>query len=474
MNCDDDENKPLCAKFEIKGFPTLKIIKPGKKPGKPYVEDYNGPRTAQAIVDIMLEKIPNHVRKIKSADFDTWVHDNKRAKAILFSDKSAIAPSLKSLAIDFLGTADVAQVSSKEKALVKKFNIKKFPTLIAYPSLEKHKEPRHYEGEMKKFDMAAFMIHLNSPTAQGREGKQTKTYKSNLFKADFTIADPGATPEPERESPRSATVAAASSSAFISASKSQASAQAQTDAASQTMETLEEQSQPTESPDPKIIPEDTELPTESSESVPQIPLIEDESALQQKCLNTDAGTCVLALLPKDLQPSSTAFEAVLSLGRVHQKHENAKRKLFPFYQLQLASPETEKLRKELKLSQEVEIIAINGKRSWFRRYSKSDYGVAALEDWIDSIRMGDGAKDKVPKGLVVDAAGLPKESPKVDTSDPIAMAEAIRSQLPEGVELELEEIDDSEYERIMQEAKKNAPKEDAPAKEKVDHIVDEL
>ena len=33
VNCDDDENKPLCGRLGIQGFPTLKIVTPSKKPG---------------------------------------------------------------------------------------------------------------------------------------------------------------------------------------------------------------------------------------------------------------------------------------------------------------------------------------------------------------------------------------------------------------------------------------------------------
>ena len=49
VNCDDESNKPFCGRMGVQGFPTLKIVKPGKKPGKPIVEDYQGARSAKAI-----------------------------------------------------------------------------------------------------------------------------------------------------------------------------------------------------------------------------------------------------------------------------------------------------------------------------------------------------------------------------------------------------------------------------------------
>ena len=46
VNCDEEANKPLCGQMGVQGFPTLKIVRPGKKAGKPLVEDYQGARSA--------------------------------------------------------------------------------------------------------------------------------------------------------------------------------------------------------------------------------------------------------------------------------------------------------------------------------------------------------------------------------------------------------------------------------------------
>ena len=66
VDCDEDSNKPFCGSMGVKGFPTLKTVRPGKKPGsKPIVEDYNGPRTAKGIADAVVDKINNaHTKRI--------------------------------------------------------------------------------------------------------------------------------------------------------------------------------------------------------------------------------------------------------------------------------------------------------------------------------------------------------------------------------------------------------------------------
>src|SRR5436305_2969349 len=131
INCDDDSNKPFCGQMGVKGFPTLKIVKPGSKPGRPIVEDYQGARTAKAIVDAVVDKIPNHVQKLHDSGLSAWLaKNNDTAKAILFTEKGTTSALLKSVAVDFLGGISVAQARSKESATVEMFGISEFPSLV--------------------------------------------------------------------------------------------------------------------------------------------------------------------------------------------------------------------------------------------------------------------------------------------------------------------------------------------------------
>ena len=75
--------------------------------------------------------------------------------------------------------------------------------------------------------------------------------------------------------------------------------------------------------------------------------------------------------------------------------------------------------------------------------------------------MGEGAKQSVPDGLIVKREDLPPEpvhldSSKFDKSSKEAMKESVKEQMPAGVEFEVDEIDDAEYERIIAQAAKEA------------------
>lgn len=90
VNCDEDKNRGLCAQYEIKGFPTIKVFQPEKKRDKRTGQltkraqgkdhkinkdsiylitrplDYPGARDARSIIDYLLAWQPSQVRFIKA------------------------------------------------------------------------------------------------------------------------------------------------------------------------------------------------------------------------------------------------------------------------------------------------------------------------------------------------------------------------------------------------------------------------
>ncbi|KAK5713534.1 hypothetical protein LTR15_011234 [Elasticomyces elasticus] len=441
VNCDEESNKQFCGSMGVQGFPTMKIVKPGKKAGKPIVEDYQGARTAKAIVDAVVEKIPNHVRRLKDADYERWLEEggSERAKAILFSDKGTVSALLKAIAVDFLGVIDVAQIRDKEKEANEVFNIEKFPTLVLLPG--DGKDPVHYNGGMKKDEIVKFLSQAASPNPDpapsAKKEKKPKSSSSSTNKSK----------------------ASKSSSAFSKASASHESADSADSAsakATQTSETATEPgTPPTSSPDPAVVTEASQKPVKvpTAELAPPIQSLQDGLSLQQKCLNTKGGTCVLLLLPEGM--TAETVPAISGLSEIAFKHSQAKRNLFPFYQLPASNSQGLALRTKLGLkSDTVEVVAVNGKRGWYRHYSAQSFKQAEIEDWVDAIRMGDLPKSSIPEGLLVPAEGLPQEPVRMEIPgfhegmNKEEIRNAMRGQMPEGVDFEIEEIDDDEYERL--------------------------
>lgn len=425
VNCDEEMNKPFCGTMGVKGFPTLKIVKPGKKAGKPFVDDYQGARTAKGIYEAVTDKIPNHVKRLKDEDYEAWLEKGDGPKALLFSEKGTTSALLKAIAVDFLGVIDVAQMRDKETEAVEVFHVDKYPSLVLVPGGGKN--PVTYSGDMKKEAMVKFLSQAAEP-------------------------NPDPAPKKAKAKSSSSKIDKKASSSFSEASESHASSEAKTDKASQTAESLE--TDPTESPDPNVVSEDTQKPVKMPVA-PPIPSLGEGLTLQQQCLNTKAGTCILALIPKESAGSGASAQVVASLSDIHHKYEQSKHNLFPFFQLPAANEQNDQLRKVLKLGQGFELIALNGKRAWYRHYPKTTFTKAEIEDWIDAIRMGEGKKEKVPEGVIVAAESLPEEKIEVKLDGDRVITD-FRGQMPEGVDLQMEEVSDEDLEKILADASARA------------------
>lgn len=377
VNCDVEENKQFCGTMGVKGFPTLKIVKPGKKPGAPIVEDYNGPREAKDIIDTMLLKIPNHVKKITDNDLDSFLEEgNGTAKAIIFTEKGAVSPLLKAVAVDFLGSIKVAQIRSKEAASVESFGVTKFPTIILLPGGD---EPGLvYDGEVKKDAIVAFLAQAAAPNPDPAPAKVKMPKKKESAKGSSKSS-----------------VKSEEGSPF-------------------TVETVEEY-KPTESPE--AAKEPMETPIIIPVVAPPIPRLATGEELAAKCLTQKSGTCVLAFVPAS--DGDAATQALTSLAEIAHKHELAKRKIFPFYVVPENNAEATPIKKSLGLSKDVEIIVVNRKRGWWKQYEGSDLTIGSVEVWIDQIRMGEGVKQGLPEGIIyektyTDAGEQPVQKPIQD------------------------------------------------------------
>ncbi|KAH6663227.1 hypothetical protein B0J14DRAFT_609596 [Halenospora varia] len=436
VDCDEEANKPFCGKFGVQGFPTLKIIKPGKTPGKPIVEDYNGPRTAKGIVESVIDKIPNLVKKVEDKNLEAFLAEsNETAKAILFTDKGKTSALMKAIAIEFKGSINVAQIrnTDKEKASLALFGIDKFPTLLLLPG-GKEAEGIVYDGELKKDAMVKFLSQAAAPNPDPAPPK-VKISK------------------PKKDSKK----ASKDKEAFEKSSSSQASSEGKTAAASATEEVLEEEA--TESPKPIV---EAEKPIVLPDPAPPIQILSTEAELHAECLGPRTGTCILALVPETPDELSTA--AVGHLSDISHKYVQHKRTIFPFFVVPASNPGYAKIRESLNLDPAFDVIAVNGRRGWWRRIqhwegkiTKIDVTEEAIENFIDAIRLGEGAKGKLPESLTPEEAVIEDPNP----------AEGTKTETKEAVTetISIEEVKTEETKSAEPEAKTKS--EEPKAKESV-------
>lgn len=351
VNCDDDANKPFCGSMSIQSFPTLKIVRPKKGGGKPTVQDYQGPRTASAIVDAVVQQINNYVVRIEDKSLDKFLRDkNETAKAILFTEKGTTSALLKSIAIDFSDVITIGQVRNKETKAVETFGIEKFPTLVLLPGGDAPGVV--YDGELKKDAIVKFLSQAGQPNPDSPPPKAKKNGKAS-------------------DKTRSKTASSEPSSATAESGPETATQEA-----------------------PVIV--ETALP---------IPAINSPEKLVKECLNEKSHTCVLAIVSSS--EDETAKKALESLSQLAFKHAQSKRNLFPFYEVPKSNEGAASLLQALDLSGDVELIAVNARRGWWRHYEGADFGHESIEGWIDAIRMSEGVKKKLPEGVIAASAEEP-------------------------------------------------------------------
>ncbi len=352
VNCDEEANKPLCGSMGVQGFPTLKIVRPKKGGGKPMVQDYQGQRTASAIVEAVVQQINNYVVKVEDKSLDTFLTDKSETpKAILFTEKGTTSALLKSIAIDFAGVIKIGQARNKEAKTVETFGVEKFPTLVLLPGGDAPAVV--YDGELKKEAVVKFLSQAGQPNTNSPakdSGKKDKPKKS--AKAS------------DKSSAKSKPASSETSSATVEFEAKTATQEA-----------------------PVIV--ETALP---------IPAINSPEKLIKECLTEKSHTCVLAFVSSsETEPAKTALA---SLSQLAFKHAQSKRHLFPFYEVPKSVEGVASLLKALELTGDVEIIAINARRGWWRHYDAADFGHEGVESWIDAIRLSEGVKKKLPEGIV--------------------------------------------------------------------------
>jgi protein disulfide-isomerase A6 len=383
----------------VKGFPTLKTVRPTLTIGKPIVVDYNGARTAAGIVEAVKGLIANHVKRIADKDLDGWLAEkNDTAKAILFSDKSTTSALLRVLAVDYYGTLDIAQIRDKDTAAIAAFGITQYPTFVVLPGGTAPAVV--YDGELSKPSMSAF-LNRYAPLRDTSVPNASKAAKKASSSGAVDKDDDTTTPRSKDASP------------------------------------------------PPTTP-------------PALFALVGQSDLQEQCLGPETLTCILALRPassEDIALPAAAVTALASLGELQTKHRARGVALFPFFAVPAENVGASVLREELGLARDgVVLVAVNGRRGWWRRMPAEDgYAVDRVERWVDGIRLGEGAREKLPEGLV-GGKGAEEVKAKVE--------EAVSEAKEEAKEKEEEATETAE---VVEGAKEKAEEAEETVEEKVTH-----
>ena len=362
----------------VKGFPTLKIVKPSKKGGQPLVEDYKGARSAKAITDTVVDKIPNYVKRLDDKELNGWLEDsNGTAKAILFSDKWSTSTLYKVLAMEYKDTILFAQMKDKAIDAISLFGVSTFPTLILLPG--GGGAAQTYGGDLNKDKLKEF---LSQAGASG-------------VRSDPTDSNANGKSDPQM---------ASQESSFSQASAAHMSSEASAAAAGATSVTVNNEPNVVESPDPNVADGDKPVKIQEKEPSSTILTLEDDIALREACLEPQKRLCVLLLFPEensdDALSSTTA--ALHGLAAAKSKYSQGRSNLFPIHAVPFSNPLAPQLWQAFDVGNKAipQLVAVHFKKNWWKDYGVAEFTDRSIDAWVDAIRMGEGPNKSLPENAL--------------------------------------------------------------------------
>ncbi|GMH10430.1 hypothetical protein Nepgr_012271 [Nepenthes gracilis] len=196
VDCDDQ--KSLCSKYDVTGYPTIKWFPKGSlEPNK-----YEGARTAEALAEfvnteggtnVKISTEPSHVVILAPDNFNEIVMDEKKDVLVEFyapwcGHCKGLAPIYEKVATAFKLEEDViiANVDAdKYKDLAEKYGVSGYPTLKFFP--KGNKEGEEYEGGR---DLDDFVRFLNEKCGTSRDAKgQLNSEAGKIATLDNLIKD---------------------------------------------------------------------------------------------------------------------------------------------------------------------------------------------------------------------------------------------------------------------------------------------
>ncbi|KAG4304918.1 hypothetical protein PORY_001593 [Pneumocystis oryctolagi] len=186
VDCDDQANALLCSTYEVKGFPTVKLLIPSKNGLK--VEDFQGQRTFNGLMDASVSKIPHFIEKIEDNITSFLNKHKKKAKLLLFTTKKTLNGFFKTLSVDFQDHIVFASIHESYKEAAEVFTISTFPTIVFIPG--EGEDPVVYSADEMNYKSIRSFLEKYVPIEEIKSEKipdQAKENKNSILEELQTI-----------------------------------------------------------------------------------------------------------------------------------------------------------------------------------------------------------------------------------------------------------------------------------------------
>ncbi|OAD67382.1 hypothetical protein PHYBLDRAFT_19447 [Phycomyces blakesleeanus NRRL 1555(-)] len=177
---DCTENEDLCQKYEIRGYPTLKVFRNGS-----FVE-YKGPRKADGIVSYMTKQAAPAISPLTSETFEPF-KTSDRVVVVAYTDpkdevsKATLLAAAEKLREDFLFGLVTDEAFAKEQ------DIKEFPSIVVYKQFDEGRVDK--AGEFKVEEIEEFVRANSVPLLAEVDASNFQFYADSGLPLAYVFAD---------------------------------------------------------------------------------------------------------------------------------------------------------------------------------------------------------------------------------------------------------------------------------------------
>lgn len=166
----------LAHRYGIRGFPTLKLFKPGSK-GKD-LQDYQGARSAAALVSFVTSALSgSNILRLKSTNHESlWTQaPTSVPRVILFSAKAEPSTLYKSLSMRFSNQLVFAQIAQSDP-LTAQYGVDSFPSVLVFT--EQGADAVKFDGKLSAEALTQFLTPFAGADSSAEKDAKTETKPS--------------------------------------------------------------------------------------------------------------------------------------------------------------------------------------------------------------------------------------------------------------------------------------------------------
>jgi len=165
---DCETNEELCENLSIENLPTLLV-----RQGDEEFQTYSGKQNKKSFMADAKKRIPTEVQVLKKKNMKKFLKKNKNIPKALVFVKNAGSLVIKSLAMQLSGRMVFAEILKRERKLIRKYDVEKFPTLLVISATTEKDEESLTTFYSGRFTGASLLPWLNARALPGESDDET-------------------------------------------------------------------------------------------------------------------------------------------------------------------------------------------------------------------------------------------------------------------------------------------------------------